>query len=128
MNRKNIGILIGIVILIIILIVVFINISSNNTTTSNNSTKITIDDVISKFQEQGIEVILESKPFYTMVGAKDGEMFRIDNSIVKLYEYESEKDYREALEDYSILEKMPHKGLVVIDTNSEKALEIFNSL
>ena len=122
MNRKNNGILIGIIILIIILIVVFINISSNNTT------KITIDDVISKFQEHGIEVILESKPFYTMVGAKDGEMFRIDNSIVKLYEYESEKDYRESLEDHSILEKMQHKGLVVIDTNSEKALEIFNSL
>ena len=88
-----------------------------------------IDDVINIFKENGIEVNLEeTKPYYQMVGAKDGVMFYLDNSPVKLYEYSSEKSYKEALEQYGIIENMPKKGLVILDTNSNKAIEVFNSI
>ena len=121
MNKKKIVILIVFSIFIILLasIILFKN---------NNYDNISMQDAISKFKESGINVNLEEKPYFSMIGAKDGEMFYLDNSPVKLYEFKDEKSYKQALKNFSTLEQMPKKGLVVIDTNSSKALEIFNSL
>lgn len=121
MNKKKIVILIIFLIFIILVmsIVLFINSNYNN---------ISMQDVISEFKAAGINVNLEEKPYFSMIGAKDGEMFYLDNSPVKLYEFKDKKSYKEALKNFSTLKNMPQKGLVVIDTNSSKALEIFNSL
>lgn len=120
MDKKNIIIIIIFLIFIIFVAsIIFINSNSNN---------ISIQDAISKFKEAGINVNLEEKPYFSMIGAKDGEMFYLDNSPVKLYEFKDKKSYKQALKNFSTLENMPQKGLVVIDTNSSKALEIFNSL
>ena len=88
-----------------------------------------ISDVIDKFQSEGVNVELEStKPYFSMIGAKDGEMFYLNDEPVKLYIFESQQAYEKALNEFSILENMPKKDLVIIDTNSSQALDIFNSL
>lgn len=135
MNKKNLIIIISIIIIIAIVIAV-VFFSKNKETSTTNSTipaslksSLTISDVISKFKTEGIQINLEeNKPIFSMIGAKDGEMFYLDNDPVKLYIFESEKKYKEALSEYPILGNMPKKDLVVIDTNSSKALEIFDSL
>jgi len=115
--------IIMITLLIIIALVIAIALLINS-----NSNNISMQDAISKFKDAGITVNLEEKPYFSMVGAKDGEMFYLDKSPVKLYEFKDKKSYTKALKDFSILESMPKKGLIVIDTNSDKALEIFNSI
>lgn len=115
-----------IVVLLIVIIVAVVTLSQKNQV---QNSKLTMTDVISKFEENGLEVkINESKPYFQLIGAKDGTMLYVDNEIVKLYEYESEEDYKDALKNYSALENMPYKGLVILDTNYQKVIDIFNSL
>lgn len=104
--------------------------SSNTTQTLSTTvkTELTIRDVLAEFENQGITVTLESKPYYTLIEANDGEMFYLDNDVVKLYEYKSIEDYNNAFEKYLSLQNMPHKGLVVLDTNSQTALNIFENI
>ena len=108
--------------------------NSNSNLTSSNTTKtktgdLKINDVIKIFEENGYTITLEEqKPFFSMIGAKDGVMFYIDDSPVKIYEYSSKKSYTEAVEQFSILENMPVKGLVVLDTNLSSLIEIFNNI
>ena len=111
-----------------ILIIIFTILVASIILINKNSNNISMQDVILKFKESGINVKLEEKPYFSMIGAKDGEMFYLDNSPVKLYEFKDKKSYKQALKNFSTLENMPQKGLVVIDTNSSRALEIFNSL
>jgi ABC-type phosphate/phosphonate transport system permease subunit len=128
MNKTKLFIALGILVVIVVAVILAITLSNKDTANTSTTSTLTMNDVISKFEEQGITVTLESKPAFALIGAKDGVMFYIDNSPVKLYEFESENSYKTALETYSILEKMPKKGLVVLDTNSQTAIDTFNSL
>ena len=125
-------------IFIIILLVVLIFalkawISNNKSQTQTQSSKLTMADVISRFEEEGLKIeISEDKPLFQLIGAKDGVMLYIDNNLVKLYEYENEKKYKEALQDSTkdiyMLKSMPCKELIVLDTKYQKIIDIFNSL
>ncbi|WP_438497171.1 hypothetical protein [Paenibacillus sp. IHBB 3054] len=77
--------------------------------------------------EKGVDK--EKKPMYEMIDAKDGVIFNIGNKTVKIYEYESNAKAKKAVEKYdSIMEDWPVKGNFVLETNNEKAEEIFNSV
>lgn len=101
---------------------------SSQSSSTPIKTEITIKDVLAEFEKQGISVKLESKPYYALIEANDGEMFYLDNEVVKLYEYKTIEDYTNAFNKYLSLQDMPHKGLVVLDTSSQTALNIFENI
>lgn len=115
----------SIVLLVILLLAVLLTLTACGNKKENS---IHIQDAIQKFKDAGYEVKLEDKPYYSMIGAEDGEMFYLDGAVVKLYEFKDENAYKKGTETFSQLKDFPKKGLVVLDTNSDKAKEIFNSL
>lgn len=91
-----------------------------------NTSPITLSEAIALYEAEGIEVDPEKQPSFLMIYAEDGVQFDIDETTVKIYEYASEEEYQEAVEKFGeVLAGWPKRGLVVIDTESEKALEIF---
>ena len=52
---------------------------SSQSSSTPIKTEITIKDVLAEFEKQGISVKLESKPYYALIEANDGEMFYLDN-------------------------------------------------
>lgn len=137
MNKKTLSIILSVIIIITIVIIAIFAIKHNETsstssdvsTPSSLKSSLTISDVISKIKDEGYNVTLEeTKPYFTMIGAIDGEMFYLDNEPVKLYIFESEKSYKEALNNYPLLQNMPKKDLIVLDTNISKIIELFKSL
>ena len=135
MKKKVLVLFLCLIAIIMCLCLTGCNKNDSNSETKSSSTPaqvkekdLTIEDVLSEFKKQGITVDLESKPYYELIEATNGEMFYLNNEVVKLYEYESREDYNNAVEKYITLKDMPHKGLVVLDTNSQKALDIFQSL
>lgn len=99
--------------------------STYSSPTADEIYQQSLNDLTQVFIENGAK-LEEDKPFYSMIDAKDGIMLNLDNKPVKLFLYESESKYSAALQKYSILKKMPKKGLVVLDSSYEKAIEIFN--
>ena len=95
---------------------------------SENADEMTLDLYVKKFQDSGETIKLEErKPYYEMVGAKDGIMFYLGNAPVKIYQYESVEALEAAKQQYTILADMTQNGVFILDTNNETAKEIFNS-
>lgn len=87
-----------------------------------------MEQVTKAYADQGIEVNKEEKPLFQMIGAKDGVIFYIDSSPVKIYEYESIKDLDTKKKDFSLIEKMHQNKQFVLESKNEKAIEIFNKI
>lgn len=88
-----------------------------------------LGDLIQVYVDNDIEVDETSKPYFQMIGAKDGVIFYIDSSVVKIYEYESEKKLSEAQETYKdVVKDWPVNGKFLLETSDEKAIEIFNGI
>ncbi len=95
---------------------------------SENADEMTLDLYVKKFQDSGETIKLEErKPYYEMVGAKDGIMFYLGNAPVKIYQYESVAALEAAKQQYTTLADMTQNGVFILDTNNETAKEIFNS-
>lgn len=94
----------------------------------DDSDKRTMEEFVQKFKDEGCEIDLNEKPLYSFIGASDGVIFYLNNSPVKIYKYNSEKSYSEAKKDNAMLENCEKNGLFVLDTNSEKAKEIFKQI
>ena len=95
---------------------------------SENAAEMTLDSYVKKFEDAGQTVkVEERKPYYEMVGAKDGVMFYLGNSPVKIYQYESIEALEAAKQQYAVISDMPQNGVFILDSNSEIAKEIFNS-
>jgi hypothetical protein len=92
------------------------------------SSKFTLQKAIKEYQKYGVEVSEKQKPYYQMVGAKDGVMFYMGGYVVKLYEFASEADYQKGLKILKAMKKYPKKDLVVLDTDSKGAKEVFNKI
>ncbi|MBB6632758.1 membrane lipoprotein lipid attachment site-containing protein [Cohnella thailandensis] len=89
---------------------------------------IALDDYIKAYSDQGIPVDPEEKPMYEMAQAINGVIFYIDNSPVKIYEYESNKDRKNAVSNDPTMKDWPSSGRFILETNSQKAKEIFESV
>lgn len=89
----------------------------------------TIANFINAYEDADIEIDEADKPMFTMIGAKDGVIFYIENEVVKIYEYESEKDLEKAREKYNnIIDDWENNGKFLLETNSEDATKIFTSI
>ena len=88
----------------------------------------TLSDIVKAYTDEGIEVDLNEKPFYDMIGAKDGVIFKVDNSSVKIYEYASISDLNKAVKENEMMKDWPTKGKFVLESSKDKAIEIFNTL
>lgn len=88
----------------------------------------TLSDIMKAYTDEGIEVDLNEKPFYAMIGATDGVIFYVDNSPVKIYEYASVSDLNKALKENEMMKDWPTKGKFILESSEDKAIEIFNTL
>ena len=70
----------------------------------------------------------DGEPAYEMIGAKDGVLLNCWGKVFKIYQYESEKAYKQALKDFPIVKSMAKNGLFVAESNSEELLAIFKSI
>jgi hypothetical protein len=104
--------------------VLFLGCSSDKASESN----LTLDDFIKAYTEQGIEVNKEKKPVFSLIKASDGVIFYVDNKKAAIYEYPSEKDMNEVIKDQKLMEQWTKKGKFILESKSEKAINIFNQV
>lgn len=98
---------------------------------SDAGPQITIDDVTKALQAEDANFTFdaEEKPYFDMIGAEDGWIGYFEEvNPVKVYKFADEKAYKEATENFEILEDMPKVGLFVMESTSENALSIFKGL
>lgn len=89
----------------------------------------TIADFTQAYQDNGIEITGEEKPYFSMIGAEDGTMFYIDKAVVKIYMYSNEDALKKAQDDYSdVITGWDVNGKFLLETNDEQAKEIFNGI
>ena len=87
----------------------------------------TLENAIKKYKEKGIKAEKET-PSYEAIFAKNGVIFYIGDEPVKIYEFENEEMFEAGSEALAGLRDMPRKGLLVLETANERAIEIFNEL
>lgn len=82
-----------------------------------------------KYVTAGVEVDMEEKPIFQMVGAVDGVIFYMDEKKVAIYQYEDEKALEKAQKDFSsLVDTWPTNGKYLLESSNEKAIEIFNGV
>lgn len=121
---------------IVCLVLVFAGCSS-----SKEDDNLTMDKFIEAFNNSGEDISSgdssneknsvdkDQKPLYEMIGAFNGVIFYLGNSPVKIYEYESLDKLKKGKQKYSLpADGDIIRGKFLLETNSEKAKEIFNSV
>jgi len=102
------------------------------TSCTNETDTRTFDDFLEAFavavEQAGYTGEDDGSPAYQMIGAKDGVMAYFNGKVFKIYQYENEKAYKQALKDFPIVKSMTRNGLFVAESNSEELLEIFKSI
>lgn len=96
-------------------------------TPSDISDERKLETFISAFVEAGIEINVEEKPMFQLINATDGVVFYMDNSPVKIYEFNSETDMNKSLEEFNFSE-WPTNGRFAIETSKEDAIKIFSDI
>lgn len=92
------------------------------------SSDLTLQSFIDAYEAEGIEVNVDEKPMFSLIQAKDGVIFYIDNQPVKIYEYATEKDIDKGIEALPVVADWNKNGRFVLETSNEKAIEIFNNV
>ncbi|REK71502.1 hypothetical protein [Paenibacillus paeoniae] len=87
----------------------------------------TLQDFISVYVEAGVEVDPNEKPFFEMIKAKDGVIFNMDGSPVKIYEYESTDKLNDSLKESGFSE-WPTNGRFALETNNDAAADVFKNV
>jgi thioredoxin-related protein len=85
-----------------------------------------IKDLNDVFLKNDIRIDFNEKPYYDMIGAKDGVIFYMDNSKVAIYQYESKKDLENAKKEYDYIKEWESNGKFLIETSNPEALKIFS--
>lgn len=88
----------------------------------------TMEEFVQKFKDNGCDIDLNKKPLFAMIDAIDGVIFDIDNDVVKIYKYSNEENYNNAKNIYSFMETFEKNGLFVLETNNERAKQIFREI
>lgn len=105
------------------------------TSCTNETDTRTFDDFLEAFNVAfgDLDDDDDNKPFYSMIGAKDAvlvEFFsgKVRGEVLKIYQYENEKIYKQASKDFPIVKYMAKNGLFVAESNSEELLEFFKGI
>lgn len=85
---------------------------------------LTIEDVVAVYVEAGVAVDQSDKPLFSMIGAIDGVMFKMDEHNVKIYEFKDAATAEKMTESYDFI----IKGNIAAETYTDSAKEIFNSI
>lgn len=89
----------------------------------------TLQDIIKIYEENGAEIDSEQKPLYELINASDAVIFYIDDKVVKIYEYASEKELEQAKKEFSdMMADWPTNGKFLLETSNEDASNIFNGI
>lgn len=83
----------------------------------------TLNDFISVYEKEGIEIDVNEKPFYDLIKAKDAVIFYMDNLKVVVYEYDSNKDLKDSEFEFNSV-----NGRFGLESSNEQAKEIFDSV
>lgn len=114
----------SVLILLVVFVVLIVGCSSEKTQES----KLTLDDVIKAYTEQGVEVNKDEKPMFAMIQAKDGVIFKVDGAKTAIYEYESASDLEKATKDNTTTKDWAKNGRFLLESKNDKANEIFKNL
>jgi 3D (Asp-Asp-Asp) domain-containing protein len=104
---------------------------------SDKSDERTLDTFITSFSDSGEKITTDGtkegidkseKPQSEVIAAKDGVIFYLGNSPVKIYEYESEKDLKKARDNFPLTKDWPSNGKFLLESNNDKAKDIFNNV
>jgi methionyl-tRNA formyltransferase len=87
-----------------------------------------LDSFIKAYTDAGVTVDRKEKQMYQMVQAVDGVIFYMENQPVKIYEYKTEKDLENAVKKDERLKSWLSNGRFLLETNHEKAKEIFKNV
>jgi hypothetical protein len=87
-----------------------------------------LDKFIKAYTDAGVTVDPKEKPIAASVGAKDGIIFYMGTSPVKIYEYESVKKMQDAFKDFPETKEFPNKDRFLLVTQKDEAKEIFNNV
>ena len=85
----------------------------------------TLRSALRLFEEQGIDTNPAERPLFETINARNGAIFYVDEELVRIYEFTNEEDFKKGVKDLTILRTFPKRELLVIETLSEKAIEIF---
>jgi hypothetical protein len=95
---------------------------------SEPKSTLTLDSFIKAYTDAGVTVEPGKKQMFQIVGASDGVYFYMDTYQVKIYEYKTEKDMKEAIKKDEMLKDWPANGRFLLEANYDKAKEIFKNV
>lgn len=87
----------------------------------------TLSVAMRAFYDEGADINEDQRPLYELVNARDGAIFYLENELVRIYEFEDESAYEKGVEELTILGTFPKRELLVIETQSQRAIEIFET-
>lgn len=102
-----------------------------NIVQSDTTNQKSLNDIVKYFESKGYKLEeAEEKPDYALYMAKDGIEFTLeaDGEWVKIYEYESVEELKKVREISTALMDMPQKGVFVLNTRSQIAKEVFQTM
>lgn len=111
-----------------ILILLMLSVLTLTACGSSQKDERTIQDFISVYTAEGIEVDAEEKPLFQLVTAGDGVIFHIEGDKVAIYEYEDAKALEKAKSEFDMMKEWPVNGKFILESDNEKAIEIFNGV
>ena len=93
------------------------------------ASNLTIDDVTAAIQTVDPNFTFdEEKPLFQMIGAQDGWIGYVNDSPVKVYQYDNDS-YKEACDAWGeLITSCPKKGDFVLDCSQEEVIAAFNNL
>lgn len=114
----------------IVLVILCFSLSACGTSEKDNSKNITIDDVTAAIQSVDSSFAFdENKPFFEMIGAKDGWIGYVnDTTVVKVYQFD-DSSYKKAVDSYGeMLSEMPKVGDFVLECKNEDVKNAFENI
>jgi hypothetical protein len=89
---------------------------------------ISMDSITKAFETGGAEIDSNEKPMFSLIGAKDGVIFYVENQPVKVYEFDSEKAIETAEESLPAMKDWERNGLFVLETSHNESKKIFKNV
>lgn len=95
---------------------------------SENKDNRTLDDMIAPFKANNEKLEVEKLETAEMIGGKSNVIFYIENTPVKIYEYEDEDTLKKEKENNTLIKEWVNNGKFLIETNHEEAIALFSSI
>ena len=99
---------------------------------SEKEPNVTLEDVTKAIQtvDSSFAFDTEEKPYFEMIGAEDGWIGYLNGTTpIKVYQYENENAYKEAVEAFGeLMGDFPKSGNFVLECNDSAVTEAFENI